>query len=184
MKTPILICGILFLGALIHQAFGVTYQHIEVRKASGLPYIDFSRDATTDFHFRLAAYATDSFAIMGSGNVGIGVAFPSYKLDVNGTLRAKEIIVETGWADYVFGEDYVLTPLEEVESFISAHGHLPGIPSGKEVEENGLRLAEMQTLMMAKIEELTLHLIELNKKVEALERENRDLHTQLAMSHE
>lgn len=68
----------------------------------------------------------------------------------------------------------------DVENFIDLNGRLPGIPSAKEVTEKGLRVAEMQTLMMAKIEELTLHMIQMNKKVEKLSEENTALKAKLA----
>ena len=88
------------------------------------------------------------------------------KMDVYGTLRAKEIIVETFGADYVFENDYNLASLSEVEAHIQENGHLPGIPSAKEMQQNGVKLSKLVTLQMAKIEELTLHLIEKEKLIE------------------
>lgn len=105
-----------------------------------------------------------------NGNVGIGTNNPTYKLAVNGTIRSKEVRVESGWADFVFENDYKLPPLDEVESFIVKNKHLPGIPSAKNVAENGLAVGEMQAKMMQKIEELTLYLIEANKKIAILEK--------------
>ena len=93
------------------------------------------------------------------GNIGIGTGTPDYKLDVCGTVRAKEVRVETGWCDYVFEEDYNLLSLEEVESFIQKNKHLPDVPAGADIEKNGLKLAEMQATHMLKIEELTLYMI-------------------------
>lgn len=103
-----------------------------------------------------------------TGNVGIGVINPNHKLEVCGTIRSKEVIVETGWCDYVFEEDYELMPLEEVDAFIQENKHLPGIPAGEIVETEGLKVAEMQANHMKKIEELTLYLIELKKDHDAL----------------
>ena len=100
-----------------------------------------------------------------SGEVGIGTTNPTEKLAVNGTIRAKEVIVESGWSDYVFKDEYRLAPLAEVEAHITARGHLPGIPSATEIEQNGAKLSELVTLQMAKIEELTLHLIEKEKQL-------------------
>jgi hypothetical protein len=104
-----------------------------------------------------------------SGNVGIGNVDPgSNKLAVNGTIKAKEIIVETtGWADYVFAEDYTLTSLTEVEAHIKEHKHLPGIPSAAQVAEQGVSIGDMQARLLAKIEELTLHQIEQQKMLYA-----------------
>lgn len=97
-------------------------------------------------------------------NVGIGTTSPSYKLEVNGAIRSKEIKVEASpWPDYVFEPDYELKSLEETAEFIAANKHLPGIPSAKEIEANGVLLGEMNTLLLKKIEELTLHLIEQQK---------------------
>lgn len=103
--------------------------------------------------------------ITSSGNVGIGTASPSEKLSVNGKIRAKEIKVETGWADFVFKPFYKLLSLSETEQFIKMNGHLPGIPSEKEVALNGINLGEMNAKLLEKIEELTLHLIEKDKKL-------------------
>ena len=75
------------------------------------------------------------FTVSNSGNVGIGITNPgTYKLAVKGKIRAEEIKVETGWADYVFKEDYNLPSLEEVAQHIKEKGHLPNIPSAKEVD--------------------------------------------------
>jgi len=104
-------------------------------------------------------------------SVGIGTATPdaAYKLSVNGIIRSKEIIVQTGWADYVFDKNYPLKPLSEVEQYIEQNKHLANIPSAAEIEKNGLRVGEVQKKMMEKIEELTLYIIALEKKVNKLE---------------
>jgi hypothetical protein len=105
-----------------------------------------------------------------TGNVGIGTLNPTYKLSVNGDIRTKEVVVETGWADYVFDNKYKLAPLEDVEKFIQQYKHLPNIPSAKEVKEKGLHVGDVQKRMMEKIEELTLYMIELKKEIEALKK--------------
>ena len=74
------------------------------------------------------------------------------------------MVVESGWADYVFNEDYHLLPLPQVEKYIQQNKHLPGIPSANEIQTDGLQLGDTQTKMMKKIEELTLYVIELEKK--------------------
>ncbi len=114
------------------------------------------------------------FIAAATGNVGIGTDNPTYKLSVLGNIRSTEVVVETGWADYVFDEKYQLHSLNEVEKFIQQNKHLPNIPSAKEVKENGLSLGDTQKKMMEKIEELTLYLIEQDKKIEKLEQMIRE----------
>jgi hypothetical protein len=106
----------------------------------------------------------------GGGNVGIGTTTPNNKLDVNGVVRANEVIVETGWADYVFNEDYNLKPLEEVEAFIKENKHLPSLPSASNIQDKGAHVAELMTKMMEKIEELTLYSIQQKKEIDALKK--------------
>lgn len=99
--------------------------------------------------------------IHNQGNQSIGG-----DLSVNGLLRCKEIKVEaTGWADFVFSKEYNLPTLQNVEKYIMLNKTLPGIPSEKEVKENGVDLGEMQVKMLQKIEELTLYIIEQDKKI-------------------
>lgn len=110
------------------------------------------------------------------GNMGIGTAINSaYMLSVNGKIRAKEIKVEADWSDFVFEDDYNLRSLKEVESFIKENKHLPDVPSEKEVTENGVDLGAMQSTLLQKIEELTLYVIEQDKRIEKLEQENAEL---------
>ena len=108
----------------------------------------------------------------GGGNVGIGTNVLAYKLNVNGSVRSKEVVVETGWADYVFDKKYKRLPLAEVEKYIAENNHLPNVPSAEEIQTNGLKVGEMQTKMMEKIEELTLYVIELKKEIELLKTKN------------
>lgn len=90
-------------------------------------------------------------------------------------------VTVTGWADYVFAEGYKLSALNEVEAYIKANKHLPGVPSESAVKKDGLALSEMGALQMQKIEELTLYMIELkkenenlNKRLAALEKKSID----------
>ncbi len=115
------------------------------------------------------------FKVLGNGYVGIGTATPTYMLCVNGTIRAKEIIVNTGWSDFVFAKDYRLMSLKELEKYINTNKHLPEIPSAKEVEENGVQLGIISSKLLQKIEELTLYIIEQDKRIEKLEKDNQAL---------
>ncbi len=98
-----------------------------------------------------------------------------YQLNVNGKIRATEVKVYTGWADYVFEDNYNLSPLSEVEDFINKYGHLKNVPSAKEVEENGVKLGEINKILLEKIEELTLYLIEKDKQYQQLQKDIRVL---------
>ena len=115
--------------------------------------------------------AQSRLVIRGDGNVGIGTDNPQYKLDVKGEIRATKMRVESidNFADFVFADDYKLRPLSEVKSHIDSYGHLPEIPTAAEVKENGIELAEMQVKLLQKIEELTLYIIEQDKRIEELE---------------
>lgn len=114
--------------------------------------------------------ADSAFSIDKKGNVGIGtkVMDSRFKLSVKGEIRAVAVTVESGWADYVFQPGYELRPLSEVKKYIQAHKHLPGVPSEQEIIKNGLNMGEAQKIMMAKIEELTLYIIQLKEQNEAL----------------
>ena len=114
-------------------------------------------------------------------NVGIGTTTPDAKLTVKGDIHAEEVRVDLNVPapDYVFEEDYDLWSLAETEQFIKAHKHLPEIPSAAEMEKNGIELKEMNLKLLQKVEELTLHLIEQNKKIEDILEENENLRTKI-----
>jgi hypothetical protein len=113
------------------------------------------------------------------GNVCIGTSNPgSFKLAVEGKIGAREIQVTltNPFPDYVFGSKYKLRSLSNLENYINQNKHLPNVPSAAEVEKNGgIELGQMNTKLLEKIEELTLYIIEINKKVEKLEKENEAL---------
>jgi hypothetical protein len=119
----------------------------------------------------------DVFNILGTGNVGIGTTNPgAYKLAVEGTIGARKLKVTQGtWADDVFKKNYKLRSISEVEKYIQQHGHLPEVPSEKEVKGKDLDISETQTMLLRKIEELTLYVIEQNKKINYLLAENKKL---------
>lgn len=111
--------------------------------------------------------------ILTSSNIGIGTSSfvdgnDSYRLSVDGAVRAHRVRVYTTWADYVFEKNYNLPTLEDVEKHIEENGHLKDIPSAKEVEEKGIELGEMNKLLLQKIEELTLYMIEMKKEINTL----------------
>jgi hypothetical protein len=114
-------------------------------------------------------------AVNSLGYVGIGTTNPMQALSVNGTIEAKEVIVQSGWSDYVFDKAYRLKPLSEVEAVIKAEHHLPGIPTASQVATKGVGLGEMEAKLLAKIEELTLRQIDEEKRIHALELSNQQL---------
>jgi hypothetical protein len=110
------------------------------------------------------------------------VVIPSgstYKLAVGGGIIAEKVRVATSgttsWADYVFDKDYKLRSLTDLDNFIKTNKHLPDIPTTTEVTENGVDLAQTQVLLLQKIEELTLYVIEQNKKIARMERKMKIL---------
>lgn len=127
----------------------------------GTPTTEVFSVANGDYNVRVKnqLFVADKIGI-GTENTG------AEKLSVNGKIRAKEIKVETAnWPDYVFEPDYKSPSLKELEQFINANKHLPEIPSAKEVEENGVNLGEMNAKLLKKIEELTLYMINQDKRI-------------------
>lgn len=100
---------------------------------------------------------------------------PTYKLDVAGKIRADEITVNTNGADFVFGKDYNLRPLNEVENFVKINKHLPDIAPASEMQTNGISMGDMNAKLLQKIEELTLYLIMQNKLNEQQSEEIKSL---------
>ncbi len=115
----------------------------------------------------------ESMRISSVGSVGIGTTNPSHKLDVNGTIHAKEVLVDLNFPgpDYVFEEDYELTSLSEVDQYLKENKHLPEVPSAAEMEKEGVNMVEMDMLLLKKVEELTLHLIDLKNENNSQQKE-------------
>ncbi|MFL9485704.1 hypothetical protein ACI6Q2_23175 [Chitinophagaceae bacterium LWZ2-11] len=131
--------------------------------------------ATSSYRFSIRHLNDELFTIMPSGNVGIGTTSPSEKVAVNGNIRSKKIIVtQTGWPDYVFDSAYILTPLTQIEQFIKDNKHLPDVPSAKEVGDKGLDVGDNQAVLLKKIEELTLYMIEMKKEAERVKKINEE----------
>ncbi len=91
-------------------------------------------------------------------------------------IKAGDINVDlNNAADYVFDENYDLKSLSEVENYVKENKHLPGVPSASEIAENGMSVSQMSNLLLEKVEELTLHMIELQKENKALKAEVESL---------
>eukprot|EP01098_Paradermamoeba_levis_P013383 TRINITY_DN6091_c0_g1_i1.p2 TRINITY_DN6091_c0_g1~~TRINITY_DN6091_c0_g1_i1.p2 ORF type:complete len:268 (-),score=-34.71 TRINITY_DN6091_c0_g1_i1:2155-2958(-) len=116
------------------------------------------------------------------GRLGIGTNNFSQdanaKLIVDGIILAEDIITKNVSADHVFNAGYKLRSLTEVEKYINQNKHLPDVPAASETEK-GVRLAEFNTLLLQKIEELTLYIIDLDKKIALIQKENEVLKTTL-----
>jgi hypothetical protein len=117
------------------------------------------------------------------GNLGIGTTSPNQKLTVNGTIYGKEVKVDLNvpGPDYVFEKDYKLPSLEAIKSYIDQHKHLPEVPSAKEMEQNGINVSEMNMILLKKMEELTLYMLELKKDNEQLRFENKIQNKKIAL---
>ncbi|MBT2564399.1 hypothetical protein J7E50_06825 [Pedobacter sp. ISL-68] len=116
------------------------------------------------YSYNNASQEQQLLRVLGNGDVGIGTSTPTERLTVNGKIKANEIRVDgNGQPDYVFEEGYKISSLRETEQYIKFNKHLPEIPSAADAAKNGIALGEMNKLLLKKIEELTLHLIEKDK---------------------
>ena len=141
------------------------------------------------FYNRTSSSWSKNMTIFSTGKVAIGTDntptyvgganISAYKLFVDGGILSEAVRVRSGWADYVFADDYELLPLEKVEAHIEAEGHLHNTVSAEEVAAAGLDLGEITVNQQEKIEELFLHVIELNKQLKELQKENKDLRSEL-----
>lgn len=134
-------------------------------------------------HTSLGVGGNAVITALNNGSVYIGsTPAPSYyKLAVEGGIITEEVKIDvvTDWADYVFDEDYDLQSPSSVKAFIAEHSHLPNIPSAKEMEKNGLNVAKMDALLLSKIEEAFLHIIDMDEKIQSLQAENESLKSSL-----
>ena len=126
----------------------------------------------------------DGIYIFPSGNVGIGTNDPNannYKLAVNGPMICTEYTVKlfSEWPDFVFEKNHKRMSLYDLETYINKNSHLPNVPTAKEVKEKGLQLGEMNTIMMQKIEESTLYIIDLKKEIDSQKKDIEGLRNEL-----
>lgn len=141
-------------------------------------------DSVDDGFLLRRGASTDDFFISITGNIGLGTVNPAYKLDVNGDINTNGDVRKSGVAynnpDYVFEPDYQFLSLGELKEFITGNKHLPGMPSTKEVREDGVKIFEQNRVMLEKLEEAYLYILQQNeaisrleKKIEAIERSVR-----------
>ncbi|NSW46418.1 MAG: hypothetical protein HPY79_11450 [Bacteroidales bacterium] len=108
----------------------------------------------------------NTYLAVNGGKVGIGTINPQNELDVNGTIHCKLFKVDvTDWYDEVFDENYNLMSIKELKNFVKQHKHLPDIPSEKEILQSGLDVGKMNSLLLKKIEELTLYILQLENEI-------------------
>ena len=113
--------------------------------------------------------------IKSSGNILIGKVSQvnsGYILDVNGKIRANEVVVNMTGADFVFDSNYQLYSLSDLEKYININKHLPGLKPASEMQIDGMGISELNTKLIQKIEELTLYTIAQNKKIIELEKQD------------
>jgi hypothetical protein len=120
-----------------------------------------------------AGYFTGSGYFSTDLRIGTTTLPSGYALAVNGSVICTEVLVKpySIWPDYVFSHDYTLMSLPDLEKNISENNRLPGMPSAAEAVSNGVSVGEMQQKLLEKVEELTLHLIRQNKKIESMQAE-------------
>lgn len=127
----------------------------------------FGRQATnTNFSDSSTDPLDETYAFIGADE-----SYLQSNLQVDGTIETTKVKVTAtpgSFPDYVFSKNYKLNTLKEVEEFIQENGHLPNMPTAKEVEANGQDLGLIQQKLLEKIEELTLHTIDQNKRIESL----------------
>jgi hypothetical protein len=156
-----------------NSGHGRIYFGVPVSKTVGS--VEYKHNATASSgYMKFRAGNADRMFIKGNGQVGVGTsAIPSgYKFAVAGKAIMEEVKVEASpWPDYVFSSDYSLMSLQELQDFINTNGHLPEVPDAETVEEEGIALGEMNALLLKKIEELTLYLIEIKEENQNLKEE-------------
>ena len=122
--------------------------------------------------------SNEYLTILPNGNVGIDNITPDYKLDVGGTIRACEIKVDLASGecpDYVFSSEYNLRSLESLKEFVNENSHLPEVKPAILMESEGMDLKEMNVLLLKKMEEMTLYMIDINEQLQQVKKENKHL---------
>lgn len=110
------------------------------------------------------------------GNMDIGTTLNKRDLNVNGNIKTRKVTVtQTNWPDYVFDSSYQLRPLSQVEQFLKENKHLPEVPSAATIEKEGLNMGDNQAVLLKKIEELTLYIIEQHKEMQEMKKEIKAL---------
>ncbi|WP_430410289.1 hypothetical protein [Kordia sp.] len=161
----------------------VNLEHNKSLKSEGFINIQADNDNSGDGVIVFKAAHEIRMTMLDNGNFGIGIASPTDKLHVNGTIRALSIVSSAAsFPDYVFADDYEILPLNEVEVYVKKNKHLPNMPAEAEIVENGLNVSDILTRSVENIETLYLHLIELKKEIQLLKEDNASLKSELRRS--
>jgi hypothetical protein len=171
----------LYIPYNVNLVFGTSFDvgpRIRILQNEIHGYIDYKEN----LHFRADLSWISALTLYGDGTVGVGFGTTytageywtqGYKLAVNGEILCEgvKVIVDVPSADNVFEEDYRLAPISSVEDYIKENKHLPDIPSAEEFKTNGYNVGEMDNILLRKVEELTLYIIELEKQIQTLKAE-------------
>lgn len=157
-------------------------QWVSVGNGTWYMGLDNSDEAKVKFVWNDAGLANPALTMTTGGLIGINTANPASPLSVNGKIDSEEVEVMVDVPDYVFEEDYDMFSLPELENFIKANKHLPNIQSVGDAAANRgyVRLGEFSAGILENLETTILHVIDMNKKVEALEKENEQLSNDVA----
>lgn len=168
------------------NAFIVNHKQGSLTLQSGTKSLRINNDGVTTSTFKATNIETDNLALdkleinSSSDAVAIQVksgATPKFQVKANGEVKTQntifcnglEVQLDIDFPDYVFEDSYDLKSIEEVEEFIEENGHLPNVPSAKTVETEGMNVAEMNVILVEKVEEMMLYIIEQNKRIAELE---------------
>ncbi|HEX8061161.1 MAG TPA: hypothetical protein VF473_09515, partial [Cyclobacteriaceae bacterium] len=139
-------------------------------------FVEYRKTSAVDKLVFMDGGGIETMSILNGGNIGIGTASPDAKLAVKGTIHAQEVKVDLSvpGPDYVFANEYRLPTIEEVKAFIQENHHLPEVPTAKEMKNNGVNVGEMNMLLLKKVEELTLYVIQLKSELDEVKKKVKD----------
>jgi hypothetical protein len=166
--------GVSFNNSASSTSFGLNRAGMAMFYADGSSLTSLAVGTVGNIPVVLGTNNSERMRITSNGNVLIGSSSQinsAYKLDVYGSARANEIVVNTSGADFVFDKKYALPKLSDVKAYIDKNQHLPEIPSAKEMQTNGISVGEINTKLLQKVEELTLYAIKQQKRIDQLERQ-------------
>jgi hypothetical protein len=149
---------------------------------SGSDWFFTTRDNNPYANLDIGYHTNKNLSLRHDGNVGIGTSNPSELLTVKGKILAGEVQIENvhNIPDYVFEDDYNLRSIAEVDSYIKENKHLPDVPSASELEENGYNIGDMNNILLKKVEELTLYMIDMKKSLDEKDAQIEELQQKIS----